>query len=320
MRCLVTGGAGFIGSHIVDALIEAGHTVRVLDDLSAGDRANLGRVSARIEFMEGSVTEPAVVEKAVSGIEVVFHLAAMVSLPESFENPEKSWRINDCGTFYVYNAALDAGVKRLVFSSSSAVYGDVPPPHSEQTLPCPDSPYAIHKLLGEHYGRYCAQKGLEVVSLRYFNVYGPRQDPGSPYSGVVSVFSKKLSEGLPVTIYGDGSQSRDFIYVGDVAAANLQAAFTEGLSGWVFNIASGKSVTINEVYALLAERAGGSVPAPVYAPERPGEMRHSMASTEQAETILKFHPSTELRTGLAATYAWMTAPPAKAPGWRSGKR
>ncbi len=313
MRCLVTGGAGFIGSHLSEALIAQGHQVRILDDLSSGNLSNLQSFKSRAEFIQASVTDPGRLSPAMKDIDIVFHLAALVSVPDCLQRPEASWLINDRGTFNVYEAAVAAGVKRVVFSSSSAIYGETDYQVAEETPPRPNSPYAIHKLLGEQWGYFCHHYGrLEAVSLRYFNVYGPRQNPGSPYSGVISIFINKLLAGEAVTIYGDGEQTRDFVYVADVAAANIKAAFRPEASGRSFNIATGTSVTLNELYRLLRgcdEKAAGGSKAPVYAPAREGDIKYSAACVKRAREILSFKPDTSLQAGLKLTWDWYCRQP-----------
>ncbi|UQZ90411.1 LPS biosynthesis protein WbpP [Deltaproteobacteria bacterium Smac51] len=311
-RALVTGGAGFIGSHLVDALLAHGHEVRVLDDLSTGYIANLDEagISAgdRLEIVQGSIRDESSLDAAMDRVQAVFHLAGLVAVPESIENPLKCIDLNDLGVYGIYAAAAEHGARRVVFSSSSAIYGDLPVPHHEELCPQPDTPYAIHKLLGEHYGKFFSgYRGLETVYLRYFNVYGPRQLPDSPYSGVISIFMEKLHQGLPVTIFDDGGQTRDFVYVADVVRANLAAAFApaERASGRAFNIGSGKAVSILNLYEHLAGLAGSRT-RPVFAPPRPGDIRHSQGPISLAAECLSFRPETELAEGLGRTWNWFT--------------
>lgn len=304
-HCLVTGGAGFIGSHIVEGALAKGWKVRVLDNLSTGKIENLSGVRDKIEFFEGDVRDEARVKEAVEGVDLVFHLAALVSVPISMEDPGLSATINDLGTLNVFTAAADAGVGRVVYSSSSAVYGDHNvPPHREAANPDPASPYAAHKWLGEHYAEVLQKtRGLDVVSLRYFNVFGPRQDPGSPYSGVISIFIDRLCADRGVTIFGDGEQTRDFVFVSDVANANLLAA-TCGLGEErVFNIGTGESVSINKLYSTLAGLCGKGA-APTHAPPRTGDVMHSCAVVERAEKILGFSAEVPLEEGLQKTVEW----------------
>jgi UDP-glucose 4-epimerase len=232
MKYLVTGGAGFVGSHIADALIERGHQVVVLDNLSSGHRENLADVIARIEFIEGDIRDPETCLKAAEGCDGIFHEAALVSVPDSINRPRDNHDINITGTLNILEAARKQGVKRVVFASSAAVYGDNPDlPKREDMLPEPKSPYALAKLTGEYYLKVYAEcYGLETVALRYFNVFGSRQDPSSMYSGVISIFSERIKKGLPITIYGDGRQTRDFVNVRDVVSANLLAMTTDCLA------------------------------------------------------------------------------------------
>ncbi len=308
--CLLTGGAGFIGSHLLEALLEEGFAVRVLDDLSGGSLSNLApaleRAGERLEFIEGSIRDDQTLRAAMRGVSAVFHLAALVAVPESIENPRKSIELNDLGLFAVYEAAASCGVKRVIFSSSSAVYGDLPVPHHEELLPRPDTPYAIHKLLGEHYGLFFSgYKGLETVHLRYFNVYGPRQLPDSPYSGVISIFMEKLYNKEAVTIFDDGGQTRDFVYVADVVRANLLAlaAPREKAAGRSFNIGSGTAVTVLKLYEHLAGLAECPL-KPRFAPPRPGDIRHSQGPVALAAENLAYRPRTSLQEGLALTWDW----------------
>ncbi len=305
-RVLVTGGAGFIGSHLVEALLGRGNEVRVLDDLSTGRRENLaGADGSRLEFLEGSFTDPGLLSAGLSGVEAVFHLAGLVAVPESVENPARCIELNDLGVWNLYRTAAEHQVRRLVLSSSSAVYGDRDVPHHEDLCPRPDTPYAMHKLLGEHYGLYFHRhRGLESVYLRYFNVYGPRQLPDSPYSGVISLFLDQLRQGRPGLILGDGLQTRDFVHVRDVVRANLAAADRPGLSGLALNIGSGQTTTILALYRLLAGLAGRPDLAPRFAPPRPGDIRHSSGPITLAGRHLGFQPSITLADGLADTWQW----------------
>ena len=304
-RSLVTGGAGFIGSRLTEALLEQGGEVRVLDDLSSGLRENLPPSADRFEFLEGSISDDGLLAAAMEGVDTVFHLAGLVAVPESVENPRKCIELNDIGVFNTYEAACGAGVRRLVFSSSSAVYGEVEAPHHEDLCPRPDTPYAMHKLLGEHYGLFFARhRGLESVSLRYFNVYGPHQLPDSPYSGVISLFMARLKEGRAGLIFDDGLQTRDFVHVDDVVRANLAAAVRPGVSGLAFNIGSGRAATILEIYHQLSSLAGRSDLSPEFAPPRPGDIRHSSGPVDRAARLLDFSARVDLRDGLAGTWDW----------------
>ncbi|MCB0211486.1 MAG: SDR family NAD(P)-dependent oxidoreductase, partial [Anaerolineae bacterium] len=251
---LVTGGAGFIGSHIVEALVERGDRVRVLDNLSTGRLQNLAHVSELVEFIEGDVRNETVIREAVSGVDTIFHLAAMVSVPESMAKPIEAETVNALGTLALLTAAKHAGVRRLILSSTCAVYGDEPSLPKTETSPTrPQSPYAISKLAAEHYCHlFNDSMGLETVVLRYFNIYGPRQDPSSPYSGVISIFVDKMSQGHLPFIYGDGEQTRDFVFVKDVVQANLRASQTPEAAGNVFNIGTGHPSSINDLFNFVA--------------------------------------------------------------------
>lgn len=308
-RSLVTGGAGFIGSHLVEALLARGGEVRVLDDLSSGRRENLvGFDHSRLEFIEASIAQPEALSSAMEGVETVFHLAGLVAVPESLENPKKCIELNDIAVFNTYQAALDHGVRRLVFSSSSAVYGEIEAPHHEDLCPRPSTPYALHKLLGEHYGLFFQEyRALESVYLRYFNVYGPRQLPDSPYSGVISLFLNNLRQGCPGLIFDDGLQTRDFIYVEDVVRANLAAAFEPDLSGQSMNVGSGRATTIVELYQLLAELAGRPDLEARFAPARPGDIRHSFGPVDKAARLMNFRAGVALPEGLARTWDWFVS-------------
>lgn len=301
-RCVVTGGAGFIGSHLVEALVALGWEVTVFDNLTTGKLENLATVRDRIRFIESDIRDPAALAAALAGAEVVFHLAALVSVPLSMENPRLSADINDLGTLGVLSAARDCGARRVIFSSSAAVYGNAhEPPHEEGFAPDPASPYAAHKLIGEHYCRIFSREfDLETVSLRYFNVYGPRQDPKSPYSGVISIFADRLKAGQAPLIYGDGLQTRDFVYVGDVARANIAAATRKTGDGSVFNVGTGKAVTVSGLWEAMASGAGSAL-APVHAEGRQGEVRNSVAATRRASETLGFAANVALADGLAAT-------------------
>jgi nucleoside-diphosphate-sugar epimerase len=298
-RCLVVGGAGFIGSHIVEALVERGDTVRVLDDLSSGHRQNLAGVEEQIEFMPGSIMDEATVRRAAAGIDLIFHLAAMVSVPQSMEQPVKAEQINALGTLNVLLAARDSGARRVVFSSTSAVYGDEPTlPKLESMPPAPKSPYAISKLAAEQYCRLFTEAfGLETVVLRYFNVFGPRQDPSSAYSGVISIFADRMARGESVLIYGDGEQTRDFVFVTDVARANLLAAAQPQAAGQTFNIGAGRAVSINHLFRTMADIYRLEV-SPRYQPSRSGDIRHSYCDPSPAQAGLGWAGQVDFETGL----------------------
>jgi UDP-glucose 4-epimerase len=302
---LVTGGAGFIGSHLVEALVRAGEPVRVLDDLSSGREENLAPVRDRVELLRGSVADVAAVRKAVAGARRVFHLAARPSVQKSFEEPELAHEVNAGGTMRVAVEAARAGVRRLIFAGSCAVYGDAGagPATEEQRLD-PKSPYAAQKLVGEHYCRLLgAKEGLHAVVLRFFNVYGPRQDPGSPYSGVISVFCEKMLRGESPVIFGDGRQTRDFVCVDDVVQAMTRAATAGVGAGATYNVASGTSRSLLDLHAALAA-ATGTRAAPKFAPARVGDIVHSAADIARARRDLGYDPAVRFEEGLARTVAW----------------
>ena len=304
-KALVTGGAGFIGSHLVEALLSAGCKVTVLDNLSTGNLFNLESVRKQITFYNNDIREPEVLEKAAEGCDVIFHLAAVVAVQETISSPVESAMINDIGTLNVLEAARAKNVRRLVFASSCAVYGDDPSlPKKEAMMPRPASPYAVHKLSAEHYARiYCELFGLETVSLRFFNVYGPRQDPSSPYSGVISIFMAKAVSNQTPVIYGDGNQSRDFVYVKDVVKANLLAAKTDNIAGKVLNIGTGSQVIINRLWELIAT-LGGQQSLPKYEAARSGDILHSVAGMELTQSTLNFKNDFTLEQGLERTFEW----------------
>jgi len=295
---LVTGGAGFIGSHIVDRLVADGCRVRILDDFSTGHRENLA-AAGDIEIVEGDVGDPDTVAAAVENVDVVFHEAAIASVPKTIVDPLGSQRINYQGTLNVLEAARHASVKRVVFASSAAIYGDDPRlPKTEDMTPKPQSPYAVDKLASEYAClTYFHLYGLETVCLRYFNVYGPRQDPSSPYSGVISVFADRLRKGVQPVIYGDGEQTRDFIYISDIVGANIHAASVSAAAGGVFNVATGEKVTLNELFRVMADICGEDL-KPVHDQPRSGDIRHSLAAIEKGAIALRLEPCVRLDEGL----------------------
>lgn len=297
---LVTGGCGFIGSHLAEALVRGGARVRVLDNLSSGRRENLDAVRGDIELVEADVRDADAVRRAAAGIDGIFHEAALVSVFDSVQRPRDNHDINSTGTLNVLLAAREAGVRRVVFASTAAVYGNDPElPKRETMRPSPESPYAVAKLSGEHYLRlFHTLYGLETVSLRYFNVFGPRQDPRSPYSGVVSRFVECVRSGRPPVVFGDGLQSRDFVFVRDVVQANLLAmeSATAG-RGDVCNVASGRTASLLDLLAALASLTGRDL-APVFEPARAGDIRHSSAAIEKAVTGLGYRPAYGLEKGL----------------------
>ncbi len=297
MRVLVTGGAGFIGSHLVDALEARGDEVVVLDDLSTGKRENLAGRAARL--VVGDVGDPSAVAEAIEGCELVYHEAAVASVPKTIEAPLATCRVNFTGTLNVLEAARAAGSRRVVFASSAAVYGNREGAVNEQDTPNPLSPYAIEKLCAEHYVRtWSSLFGLETVGLRYFNVFGPRQDPSSPYSGVISIFVDRLRRGAVPTIFGDGEQTRDFVYVADVVQANLLAGEVAAASGGVFNIARGEQVSLNRLYTGLAKLCGVDA-KPNYGVARAGDIKHSLADIGRARELLGYAPAVPVEEGLA---------------------
>lgn len=303
---LVTGGAGFIGSHIASGLIANGARVRILDDLSTGHRENIEEIGGDVDFIQGSVADDDLLGKALEGVELVFHEAAIPSVPRSVEAPRQTHIASVDGTFSLLVAARDKGVRRVVYAASSSAYGDQPTlPKSEEMLPDPLSPYAVAKLVGEYYCRVFTRcYGLETVSLRYFNVFGPRQDPGSQYSGVVSRFISSLLSGERPVIYGDGEQSRDFTYIDNVVAANLNAAATKEASGKVINVANGERITLNQLLAELKELTGHQDVTAEYLEPRVGDVRHSLADISMAREFLGYESKVDLTEGLQRTIDW----------------
>ncbi len=303
---LVTGGAGFIGSHIASALSASGARVRILDDLSTGHRENLDEIGGDIDFVQGSVADEQLLAKALENVELIFHEAAIPSVPRSVEAPRNTHIASVDGTFSLLLAAKEASVRRVVYAASSSAYGDQPTlPKCEQMSPDPLSPYAVAKLVGEYYCRvFTRVYGLETVSLRYFNVFGPRQDPGSQYSGVVSRFiSALLSDERPV-IYGDGEQSRDFTYIANVVAANLSAASAPDASGCVINVANGQRITLNQLLEELKQLTGRTDVTAEYREPRVGDVRHSLADITIAQELLGYESKVDLREGLQRTLDW----------------
>jgi nucleoside-diphosphate-sugar epimerase len=301
MKFLITGGAGFIGSHIVQHLLKANHQARVLDNFSTGKRENLAFAagSRSLEIHEGDIRDAATVAAAMADIDGVFHEAALVSVPLSVEQPELSFDINARGSFNVFEAARKAGVRRVVCASSAAVYGDnAKLPLSETAAPIPLSPYGLDKLYTEQLGAmYQSLYGQQMVALRYFNVFGPRQDPKSPYSGVISIFVDRLKAGTVPTIYGDGEQTRDFVYVGDIVQANLKAMFTKSAGFRVFNVGCGRKTSLNQLLAQLKELTGSAV-TPTYVDGRSGDIRHSLSDISRIQTELGYAPEYTLAEGL----------------------
>ena len=303
---LVTGGAGFIGSNIASALVQSGARVRIIDDLSTGHRENVTEIGGEVDFIEASLTDSRAVSRALQGVELVFHEAAIPSVPRSVATPTETHEASVNATFSLLLAARDQKVRRLIYAASSSAYGDQPElPKVEKMRPDPLSPYAVAKLVGEYYCQVFSRVyGLETVSLRYFNVFGPRQDPGSQYSGVISRFIKALLNGEQSVIYGDGEQSRDFTYISNVVDANLRAAESGSAVGQVINIANGERVTINEVFEKLKELTGRPQAQAEYAPPRAGDVRDSLADLTLARSLLGYSPTTGLEEGLRLTLDW----------------
>jgi len=311
-RYTVTGGAGFIGSHLSEELIRRGHTVRVVDDFSTGKRGNVDAAAraagvpvSAIQLVEGDLADLEVARRAVDGADYVLHQAAIPSVPRSVKDPITSNRANIDGTLNVLVAARDARVKRLIFAGSSSEYGDTPTLPKHEDMPTnPLSPYALQKAVGEEYLKlFTRLYGLETVSIRYFNVFGPRQDPGSPYSGVISLFIKWLLAGERPTIYGDGEQTRDFTYVANVVDGVLRACEAPGASGESINVATEGRVSLNQLLGEL-QRIIGTRLEPIYGPPRVGDVRDSQASIAKARRILGYEPSVPFEEGLRRTVAW----------------
>ncbi len=308
-HCLVTGGAGFIGSHVAERLVSLGHRVRVVDNLSTGDRANVEHLAPRIELLIGDLRDPAVCARAVDGVNIVFHLAALPSVPRSVKDPWGSHDANVNATMRLIEASRAAGVRRIVNSGSSSVYGDTPVmPKVEALEPLPRSPYAASKLASEQYVLAFARGGhIEGVSLRYFNVFGPRQSADSQYAAVIPLFMRALWDGVPATVFGDGEQTRDFTYIDNVVEANLRAAFepAERVNGEAVNVGAGARTPLLELVSALEEVSGRKLML-VHAPPREGDVRDSLAGLERVERVLGYRPAVPLAEGLARTWAWFS--------------
>jgi nucleoside-diphosphate-sugar epimerase len=302
LNVLVTGGAGFIGSHLAWGLLEAGHRVRVLDNLATGRSENLADLRERIDWTEGSVDDPDAARRAVEGMDTVFHQAAIPSVARSLRDPIASNRANVAGTVTLLTAARDAGVRRFVYAGSSSAYGNTPELPKVETMPAnPRSPYAVSKLAGELYCRvYANLFDIETVTLRYFNVFGPRQDPESRYAAVIPKFIRLMAAGQPVPLEGDGTQSRDFTYVANVVQANLNAMEAPGISGEMFNIGCGERFTLNRMIEALAEILGVT-PQVQRLPPRPGDVPHSLADISKARSLLGYRPQVTFFEGLRLT-------------------
>ncbi|HVX12296.1 MAG TPA: SDR family oxidoreductase [Pirellulales bacterium] len=296
---LVTGGAGFIGSHIATALVERGDRVRVLDNLSTGHRANLAHLGSRVELIEGDLIDAKMVQRAVEGVDCVFHEAALASVPRSVETPLDTNAACVTGTVTLLDAARRAGVRRLVYAGSSSAYGDLPSsPKHETDLPAPISPYGAAKLAAEYYCKaFTATYGFETVTLRYFNVFGPRQDPGSPYSAVIPLFITALLAGKRPTVYGDGQQSRDFTYVDNVVYGNLLAADAPEASGRVFNVANGRATSLLNLLRQLNSLLNTGI-EPIHEAPRVGDIRESLADISAAQKWLGYQPRVSFEDGL----------------------
>ncbi|MGC8785691.1 MAG: SDR family oxidoreductase [Armatimonadota bacterium] len=305
MKVLVTGGAGFIGSHITERLVQLGHEVLVLDDLSTGREENLAHLRDSITFVKGSITDRALLSRAMERVQVVFHQAALGSVPRSVEDPVTTHEVNITGTFNVLLAARDAGVRRVVYAASSSAYGDTPTlPKVETMLPNPLSPYAVSKLVGEYYCQvFTRVYGLETVSLRYFNVFGPRQNPHSQYAAVIPKFITAALKGEPLTVFGDGEQSRDFTYVDNVVQANLLAMESPHAVGKVYNVACGGRYTLNELIRRLEAIFGRKLEVQ-YLPARAGDVKHSEASIAEAQRDLGYKVLVPFEEGLKKTVDW----------------
>jgi nucleoside-diphosphate-sugar epimerase len=302
---LVTGGAGFIGSHLCEELVRRGHAVRVADSLITGKRSNLDHVPG-VDFLEGDLAEFPFARRAAQGMDYVLHQAAIPSVPRSVKDPIASNRANVEATLNVLVAARDAGVRRLVFAGSSSAYGNTPTLPKHEDMPTsPLSPYALQKVVGEQYLQmFTRLYGLETVSIRYFNVFGPRQDPSSPYSGVISVFATALLEHRSPTIYGDGEQTRDFTYVANVVDGVLRACEAQGASGEVINVATGGRISLNDLFRAMRDLAAASAIEPTYVDTRAGDVRDSQADITKATRILGYAPTVSFETGLANTLDW----------------
>ncbi|MCQ3931029.1 MAG: LPS biosynthesis protein WbpP [Chloroflexi bacterium] len=310
---LVTGGAGFIGSHLVEALLAEGHEVRVVDNFATGKRENLSPSIDKIKLYEISITDAAALQEAMEGVNYVFHQAAIPSVPRSVADPVTCHEVNVTGTFNVLNAARLAGVKRVVYAASSSAYGDIEGDYKQEDMtPRPLSPYGAAKLSGEYYMQvFHRVYGLETVCLRYFNVFGPRQDPKSEYAAVIPKFATAMLDGKSPTIYGDGTQSRDFTYIENTVKGNLLAAKSPIASGQVINLACGQRYTLLDLVDVINDHLGTDI-KPTFAPSRTGDIKHSLADISKAEELLGYAPATLFKDGVANTVKWFAAQPKKA--------
>ena len=309
MRYLVTGGAGFIGSNLTEALVKLGEEVVVLDNLSTGKLSNIEPFLKNdgITFIEGTITDPETCAEACRGVDYILHQAAFVSVPGSVEDPKTTHETNVTGTVNLFNAARDAGVRRIVWASSTAVYGDSDVLPNVETMPlCPLSPYAASKAAGEMYARAFSEAyGMSIIGLRYYNVFGKRQNPSSAYAAVIPLFVSGLLKGEQVTIFGDGEQTRDFVFIENVVRANIKAATQSGpeASGHSFNIGCGKSISINKLYEIIASELHSDV-KPVYAHPRPGDVRDSVADISAAKEAFGYEPEIDVEKGLKKSIEW----------------
>ena len=303
---LVTGGAGFVGSHLCRRLLDEGHAVRILDDLSSGQRANIAEIASRVDFHQGDVRDRTVLDVAVRDMDFVLHHAAVASVQTSVERPLFEQDVNVVGTLRLLEAARLAGVKRLVLAASAAAYGNNPDnPKGEDMRPEPCSPYGISKVCGEYYCRvYSDLHGLETVALRYFNIFGPRQDPTSPYSGVISIFVRHMEQGRRPVVFGDGLQERDFVYVDNIVQANMLACQIPRAAGEIYNIGCGRGISIAALIEHINQIKGSSI-EPEYAPARPGDVRLSLADISRARQALGYEPTVPFEKGLERTIQWM---------------
>lgn len=301
---LVTGGAGFIGSHLVEALLQRGESVRVVDNFSTGRVENLRGCAPRIELITGDISDPAIARVAVDGVEVIFHEAALPSVPRSLRDPLGTHQANASGTLQMLHAAHQAGVKRFIYAASSSAYGNTPTLPKIETMPAnPRSPYAVAKLAGEQYCQaFFHSHGMETVCLRYFNIFGPRQDPDSAYAAVIPRFGTELLAGRAPIIFGDGEQTRDFTFIDNAVQANLLAAEASGIGGEVFNIACGERISLNQLVSMLQEETGVRL-APKHTTDRIGDVKDSLASIDKAKRMLGYKPEVGVREGVALTIA-----------------